>query len=75
MLEMQEKLEARKMLENAADSHQSSAPLKMRAIILYERNKVAMRTVYSEAASTQAEHSSGDAPSRSPVVHRGFRSN
>ena len=35
--------------------------MKMGAIILYERNKGAMMTVYSEAASTQAEQSSGDA--------------
>ena len=38
----QEKLEARKMLLNRADSHTSGAPTKMRDIILYERNKGAL---------------------------------
>jgi len=36
-----------------------SAPKKMVGIILYERNRPATAKVYSEVASTQAEHSSG----------------
>ena len=39
--EDEEKLEARKMLENAADSHTSGAPMKMGIIILYQRNNTA----------------------------------
>jgi len=35
----QGKLEARKILENAAESHTSGAPKKMGAIIFYERNR------------------------------------
>jgi len=56
----QYKLEARKMLENGAESPASGAPMKIRNIILYERNRGALGTVYSEAASTQAEQSSGE---------------
>ena len=33
----QEKLEARKMLENAAESHTSGAPMMSKALILYGR--------------------------------------
>jgi len=40
--------------------------MKMMSIILYERNKGAVRTVYSEAASMQAEHSSGECPVQLP---------
>ena len=54
------------MLENAADSHLSGAPTKMGIIILYERNKGAVGKVYSEAASTQAEQSSGERLVRLP---------
>jgi len=56
----QEKLEARKMLENAAESHTSGAPKKMGIIILYERNKSAMAKVYSEVAGNQAVQSNGE---------------
>jgi len=35
----QEKLEARKMLENAAESHTSGAPEKIGAIIFSKRNR------------------------------------
>ena len=38
----QEKPEARKMLVNRADSHTSGAPMKMRDIIFYERNRRAL---------------------------------
>ena len=56
----QKKLEARKMLVNRAESHTSGAPVKMGVVILYKRNRGAMAIVYSEAASTQAEQSSGE---------------
>jgi hypothetical protein len=73
----QKKTEAtlREMLENGAESHPSSAPTKIGIIILYERNKGATAKVYSEAASTQAEQSSGEHCDMTPVVHHGFRSN
>jgi hypothetical protein len=48
------------MLLNGTESHTSGAPEKMGIIILYKRNKGAMLKVYSEAASTQAEQSSGE---------------
>jgi hypothetical protein len=63
------------MLGIAPDSPASGAPKKMRIIILYERNKDAMAKVYSEAAGTQAEQSSGEHGYMTPEVHRGFRSN
>jgi hypothetical protein len=71
------KLEAtlRELLENAAESPASSAPTKKGMVILYERNKGAIEKVYSEAASMQAEESSGDMSCCSPAVHRGFQSN
>jgi hypothetical protein len=56
----QYKPEVRKMPENGAESHPSSAPTKMGNILLYGRNKGAMAKVYSEVASTQAEQSSGE---------------
>jgi len=73
----QEKLEARKMLENAAESHTSGAPEKMAGPSFYPRETAApaLLKVYSESASAQAVQSSGDAQCRSPAVHRGFRSN
>jgi len=54
------------MLENAAESHPSSAPVKMRDIILYERNRPATAKVYSEVASMQAEQSNGERHVRLP---------
>jgi hypothetical protein len=45
----QEKLEARKMLENAAESHMLGAPLHDDDIIFHNRNRGAM-TVYSKVA-------------------------
>jgi len=59
----QKKLEARKMLENAAESPVSSAPQKMREPSFYTRETGAQRTtakVYSEKASTQAVQSNGE---------------
>jgi len=66
----QEKLEARKMLENAAESHTSGAPRKMYEPSFFARetrarDDVSRRArqpaeVYSEAAGTQAEKSNGD---------------
>jgi len=56
----QEKLEARKMLENAVESPASSAPTKMGEPSFYTRETRVLTKVYSEAASTQAEQSSGE---------------
>jgi len=59
----QEKLEARKMLENAAESPASSAPEKMGKPSFYTRETGAQLTtakVYSEKASTQAVQSNGE---------------
>jgi len=55
----QKKLEARKRLENAAESPASSAPRNDGVIIFHERNCPAK--VYSEPAGQQAVQSSGDA--------------
>jgi len=41
--------------------------MKIRNIILYERNRGALGTVYSEAASTQAEQSNGWRPGATVV--------
>jgi hypothetical protein len=46
----QQKLEARKMLENAAESHTSGAPSENANVLFPERNRGAMR-VYCEVAA------------------------
>jgi hypothetical protein len=65
-----EKLEARKMFENAARAKRSPQrqvhPRKSRAIILYERNGSAFAKVYSEVTSTQAVQSNGERQVRLP---------
>ena len=65
------------MLLNRAESHLSGAPIKMRDIIFYERNRRVTAEVYSEAASTQAPLRAKQwrVSCTTPAVHRGFRSN
>ena len=65
----QEKLQARKMLENAAESPASSAPEKMSGPSFYTRETGVQLTtakVYSERASTQAVQSNGERVKRFP---------
>jgi len=64
----QEKLEARKMLDakRAAESPASSARTKMGSSFYTRETRVQPAKVYSEAASTQAEQSSGERLVRLP---------
>ena len=56
----QEKLEARKMPENDAESHPSSAPSHEKEFMFHQRNKSAMG-VYCKVADAKAVQSNGDA--------------
>jgi len=62
----EDKFTGRKMPENSYSPHPSSAPTKS-GLIYHKRNRRrAIGTVYSEAASTQAEQSSGERLVRLP---------
>jgi hypothetical protein len=62
----QEKLEARKMLENAAESHTSGAPEKSGGSFFTPETVQQIGKVYSQMTDLQAVHSSGGLPNRHP---------
>jgi hypothetical protein len=62
----QEKLEARKILENAAESPASSAPRKSGGSFFTPETVQQRRKVYSQATDRQAVQSSGGMPQRHP---------
>ena len=74
----QKKLEARKMLQNAAESPASSAPHQHGGRSFFPKETPQRRwidKVYSEMAGLEAVQRIGDAHSRSPAVHLGCRLN
>jgi len=74
----QEKLEARKMPENGAESHLSGAPHQDGGRSFFPKETPQRRwidKVYSEMAGLEAVQSIGDTHSRSPAVHLGRLSN
>jgi hypothetical protein len=62
----QGKLEAWKMLENAAESHTSGAPRKSGGSFFRAETVQRMGKVYSQATDRQAVQSSGGMPKRYP---------
>ena len=74
----QRKLEARKMLENGGESHQSGAPHQDGGRSFFPKETPQRRwidKVYSEMAGLEAVQRIGDTHSRSPAVHLGRRPN
>ena len=69
----QEKLDIRKILENAAESHLSGAPPENENILFPERNRGATG-VYCKWQTHKPYKAVETCVDHSPVVHLGFRS-
>ncbi|MDQ3007885.1 MAG: hypothetical protein M3R47_21205 [Chloroflexota bacterium] len=70
----QEKPEARKMLENAAESHTSGAPMKM-ASDHFRREKQGCWQKYTPNWQAIKPYKAMESEVTTPEVHRGFQSN